>query len=307
MRSGHRKFAVPLALALGALSPAAARAQGAPADPAKLQAEVARLDKEVREQKQLILQLMQADQQRYDMLLQLIRSMQGGQAPTGALLDKAAGKTDPYASPSLAAVAGTVSSGSTTPGAPTPTAMVSGKVQLPPGASEAYVYVEGRGPTRAKQVEIRQEGKQFTPPVTVVTVGSRVIFPNADNVFHNVFSRTPGTVFDLGTVKGGEASPPVSLVSPGHVEIFCNIHSKMRADLLVVPNTYFSKVRPDGSFAIAGVPVGSRKLVVWGPGLKAATQTVEVRPSGTSVKFAPEVEPRRPHLNKQGKAYPSYE
>jgi plastocyanin len=185
--------------------------------------------------------------------------------------------------------------------------MVSGKVQLPPGAAEAWVYVEGRGPTRFKQAEIRQEGKQFTPSTMVVTVGSRVIFPNADNVFHNVFSRTPGTVFDLGTVKGGESSPPVTLVTPGHVEIFCNIHSKMRADLLVVPNTYYSKVRPDGSFAIAGVPVGSKKLSLWGPGLKPVTQSVEVRSTGTSVKFATEAAPPRPHLNKQGKAYPSYE
>jgi hypothetical protein len=68
----------------------------------------------------------------------------------------------------------------------------------------------------------------------------------------------------------------------------------MRADLLVVPNTYYSKVRPDGSFAIAGVPVGSRKLVVWGPGLKPVAQAVNVQPTGTSVKFAPESEPLRP-------------
>jgi plastocyanin len=125
-------------------------------------------------------------------------------------------------------------------------------------------------------------------------------------VFHNVFSRTPGSVFDLGTVKGGESSPPVTLLTPGHVEIFCNIHSKMRADILVVPNGHYTRVRPDGSFVLANVPVGSRKLVVWGPRLKPVIQTVDVR-SGVTVKFTPEGARPGVHLNKQGRAYPSYE
>jgi plastocyanin len=316
MTSRLRKFwgkgSAALAVGLGVLAPTAVRAQGpAASDTAKLQAEIARLDKELREQKQLILQVMQADQQRYETLFQLIRSMQGG-APATPLPPAPTGTRGEAAAPggsalgNLAGAAGNTgaSSGSTT--GTQATALVSGKVQLPAGAQEAYVYVDGRGSPRPKQLEIRQEGKQFTPPVSVVPVGSRVTFPNADTVFHNVFSRTPGTVFDLGTVKGGESSPPVTLVTPGHVEIFCNIHSKMRADVLVVPNTLYTKVRADGTFALASVPVGSRKLVVWGPGLKAVAQTVEVR-NGVTVKFAPESAPTRPHMKKDGKAYPSYE
>jgi plastocyanin len=303
MTSRLRKFSL---VALVALFPAVAAAQSPAPDAAKLQAEVARLDKELREQKQLILQLMQADQQRYETLLQLIRSMQGGSAAPAALPGiPAPGAAKAELAPNLSAVAG---AGNTNVGSAgtQATVLVSGRVQLPPGVQEAYVYVDGRGSPRPKQVEIRQEGKLFLPAVSVVPVGSRVTFPNGDTVFHNVFSRTPGTVFDLGTVKGGESSPPVTLVTPGHVEIFCNIHSKMRADVLVVPNTLYTKVRGDGTFAIASVPVGSRKLVVWGPALKPAAQTVDVR-QGVAVRFAPEAAPTRPHMKKDGKAYPSYE
>ena len=74
----------------------------------------------------------------------------------------------------------------------------------------------------------------------------------------------------------------------------------------MVPNTYYSKIRPDGSFALAGVPVGSRKLVLWGPGIKPVSQVVDVR-NGVAVKFTAEASANGPHMNKQGKAYPSYE
>src|SRR5688572_3360677 len=61
---------------------APARAQGADpataAEIARLKSDVARLEQELQQQKQLLIQLMQGEQQRYDMLMQLIRS---GQAP----------------------------------------------------------------------------------------------------------------------------------------------------------------------------------------------------------------------------------
>ena len=292
--------------------PAARAAAQAPPgnEVSQLRAELARLDKEVREQKQLILQLMQVDQQRYDMLLQIIRSMPGAPSNTPASVPGCAGAGQERSRRGVvagsAAATTPMTTTTTTPPAAAEVAMVSGRVQLADPSEEAYVYVEGRGSARPRTVEIRQEGKQFTPAVTVVPVGSRITFPNGDSVFHNVFSRTPGTVFDLGTVKGGESSPPVTLLTPGHVEVFCNIHSKMRADILVVPNGHYTRVRPDGTFVLANVPVGNRKLVVWGPRLKPLTQSVDVR-SGVTVKFAPDAARPAVHLNKQGRAYPSYE
>jgi plastocyanin len=186
---------------------------------------------------------------------------------------------------------------------------VSGRVRLPKDAGEVYVYVEGtRGPSaRGKVFEIRQKEKQFTPRVAVVPVGTRLSFPNMDAVFHNVFSKSPGNAFDLGGIKAGEKPGSVVVSQPGHVEIFCNIHSKMRADVLVVPSGYYAKVRPDGSFELPSVPIGSRKLVLWGPGLKPASQRVDVTPGGASVNFAAELDPLRPHTKKDGQPYGSYD
>lgn len=281
-----------------------AAAQGAPpsaAEFARLQAEVARLQQDVREQKQLLLNMMQADQQRYDVLLQLVRSL----GPAGAAVNV----------PSMPALPPSVTGGARPPAPGSEEASaaqvgtISGKVTMPAGIGGAYVYVDGLrgGPARARTVEIQQKDKQFSPPSVVVPVGSKLVFPNVDTVFHNVFSVTPGLAFDTGSIKGGDRSRPVALSKSGHLEIFCNIHRKMRADVLVVPNGYFTKVGNDGSFELPGIPLGTRKVVVWAPGIKPAAQQVEITPKGATVRLAPQADPAKPHLNKNGQVYGSYD
>lgn len=283
---------------LGVFAAGSARAADAPtaADFARLQADVAKLQQELRDQKQLLLNVMQSEQQRYDVLLQLVRSGAGSSAPAAALPPMPAAPAraaDPTPAAAPAAGPGTIS----------------GRVALPPGVSEAYVYVDGlRAPRGAgKTVEILQKDKQFAPTVTVVPVGTKLVFPNQDAIFHNVFSNSPGNAFDLGSVKGGERSRPVVMSKPGHIEVFCNIHSKMRADVLVVPSQHFARVSSDGTFSVPGVPAGTRKLVLWAPGAKTVAQTVDVTPSGAHVSLSTTKEPPRPHLNKTGQAYGSYD
>src|SRR5258708_26135466 len=156
-------------------------------------------------------------------------------------------------------------------------------------------------------MEIRRESRRFVPAVAVVPVGAHVLFPNRDTVFHNVFSNTPGDAFDVGPLKAGQIPKPIALLKPGHVEVFCNIHSKMRADVLVVPNVHWTRVRPDGSFQLPGIPVGNRRVVLWAPNLKPVSQSVEVTPAGASITFTAEGSAARPHLNKNGGPYCSYE
>jgi plastocyanin len=277
-----------IALLAGLGGPAHAQSSS-DAEVARLRAEVARMQGEIRELRQLILQSVQNDQQHFDMLLKMIQS--NGAGPPAAA---------PAAeNPAPAPVA---------PSLPE-TGTITGKVKIEGGElGEVFVYVDGlrSPPVKNRTVEIRQKDKRFVPSASVVQVGTQITFPNYDTVIHNVFSTTAGSAFDVGMVKAGDRTKPVVPLKPGAVEVYCNIHAKMRADLLVVANPHWAKVTPDGSFQISGVPVGQRKLMVWGPRLAAQPRVIDLTGKGAIVNLSATMSAGRPHLNKQGQAYGSY-
>lgn len=287
-----------LALALLPLG-GAARAQD---DAPPTRAEFNKLQNEVKEQRTLIIQLMQSEQQRYDMLLRLLQGQPGVVLPPSApAAEEGGGAGGVAASPS--------GGGSPKRREPEKRAAIDGKVTVTNGAvDDVYVYVDGlRGPpARGKSIEIKQEGRQFSPRFAVVQAGTTAVFPNFDSVFHNVFSTSPRNSFDLGAYRAGDKPRSVTLTSPGVVDVFCNMHQRMSASILVVPNMMYAKVRSDGTFHIDNVPVGPRKIVAWSPRAKASQQRIELAPEGAQVSFSLDSSEPRAHLNKLGQAYGSY-
>lgn len=267
-------------------------------------AEFAKLQNDVREQRQLIIEMLQTEQQRYDMLLHLLQG-QGGGTPIAGV---------PSATPS--GEPATADAAHKTPKKVVASATserrvgaVEGKVSVAGGSpDDVYVYVDNvHGPTTShKGVEIRQEGRQFNPRVAVVQTGTNVVFPNFDSVYHNVFSNSPRNTFDLGTYQAGDKPRSVTVNGTGVVEVYCNLHQKMSAKILVVPNALFTKVRADGTFRLENVPSGPRRLVAWSPETKPTAQRVEVTGATTEVSFSLEHQDATAHANKFGQAYGSY-
>jgi plastocyanin len=126
-----------------------------------------------------------------------------------------------------------------------------------------------------------QSGQRFVPRILAVVVGQQVEFRNSDNVFHNVFSYSPPKRFDLGRYPRGK-SKTLTFQKSGLVQIFCDIHSNMRADVVVVPNSHFAYVNRDGAFRLAGVPAGAHKLSVWLPLRGERTLGVTVPENGNA-------------------------
>jgi plastocyanin len=280
------------------------RADKAPEVP-PTRAELTKLQTDVREQRQLIIQMMQTEQQRYDMLLRLLQGQGGGTPVPG--LSAAPLPVPGEATPDVASDKQTKKVAAAAPVDRRP-GTIEGKVTVTGGSvDDVYVYVENvRMPvTHHKVVEIKQEGRQFSPRVAVVQTGTSLVFPNMDSVYHNVFSNSPRNSFDLGTYQAGEKARSVTVTGPGVVEIFCNIHQKMSAKVLVVPSVLYAKVQPDGSFHIDNVPPGVRRLVAWSPETKAEMQKVAVN-GRTEVSFTLAHEDSGAHSNKFGQAYGSY-
>jgi plastocyanin len=160
------------------------------------------------------------------------------------------------------------------------TGRVYGKIKLPKGKSVAFVYVKDiQGPLVNRTVDIKQERGRYVPSWRLIRAGTSVDFPNEDSFYHHVFSATEGHEFDNGLYRAGERSKAHRFTKPGLVDIYCDIHEHMHAEVLVIPNGYFTRVKHDGSFSF-DVPAGKRVVSVWGPGLIPMNKTLNVKRGG---------------------------
>ena len=218
----------------------------------------------------MIIQMMTIEQERYNLLLKLLQS--GGQAQPGAALPAlpSGGDQPSVGQPSGAPEAEAAAKVKESPAV----AVVTGHVQARSGVlQDAYVYLDQvRGaPARGRTLEIKQKDKQFSPQVAVVQRGTSVVFPNLDAVYHDVFSTSGRNSFDLGAYRAGETPRSVVLGTPGVVDVFCNIHSRMNASILVLPSALYAKVGADGNFRMENVPVGHPQAGRLEPDHKAGT------------------------------------
>ncbi|HUR57391.1 MAG TPA: carboxypeptidase regulatory-like domain-containing protein [Opitutaceae bacterium] len=136
----------------------------------------------------------------------------------------------------------------------------------------------GRGPATAT-VTTTQKDANFDPHVLPVAVGTTVLWPNEDDIFHNVFSMSEPTQFDLGYYKK-EKVPPVSFDKPGRVDVFCAIHTKMHCIVLVLPNRFFAKADDKGRFTIPDVPPGTYRVKAWHERFPSKTIELKVPATG---------------------------
>jgi plastocyanin len=178
-------------------------------------------------------------------------------------------------------------------------------VSFEPAASAASPAAPGTARLREAPFEMMTREKEFVPRVLAVPKGSRVRFPNADPILHNVFSVSAGNAFDLGLYKQGPGKEK-TFQSPGLVRVYCNVHSSMAAYIVVLDTPYFAAPAEDGSFVLSGLPRGTGKLTVWHEQTEPWTVTVQLPGMGPAPLTA-RIEVTRPqvpaHLDKNGKSY----
>jgi plastocyanin len=123
----------------------------------------------------------------------------------------------------------------------------------------------------AAPVAIIQKDQEFIPYVTPVVVGTRVVFPNRDNVQHHVYSVSPAKKFEI-PLYIGESTETILFDRPGQVTLGCNIHDWMVAYILVLETPYFAKTGKDGTAEMPGLPAGHYQLELWHPRLSGKVE-----------------------------------
>lgn len=129
----------------------------------------------------------------------------------------------------------------------------------------------GAPPIAGGEVIIDQKGKEFIPFVSAVPVGTKVHFPNSDNIRHHVYSFSQAKTFEIPLYKG-TPSNPVVFDKPGIVVMGCNIHDWMSAYVYVSPTPYFSITPGDGIAKLAALPPGRYAVEVWHPQIKGSPE-----------------------------------
>lgn len=165
--------------------------------------------------------------------------------------------------------------------------VIRGKLALPKRlkdavVTDAVIYInplpdalERRwGPT-GETFTVIQRDRRFMPRVTAVPVGATIRFQNRDDVYHNVFSVSPAKRFDLGKYPPN-ATNQVTFTRPGVVNLFCDIHPKMAAWVLVVPHRLYVRPEYDGTFEFPKLPPGYYNLIAWHPSFGRVAKRVEV-------------------------------
>ena len=110
---------------------------------------------------------------------------------------------------------------------------------------------------------MNQIDKQFVPHVLVVKAGTEVTFPNADNLFHHVYSFSPTKQFELKLYKEFTAEP-LRFDKAGVVDIGCNIHDWMLGYIVVSDSPYFGKTNNEGQ-SLVSLPYGEYTVRFWHP------------------------------------------
>ena len=153
---------------------------------------------------------------------------------------------------------------------------------------KAVVYLEPDESMRNRivsrssaRVILDQRDLMFYPHVLPIQQGTTVVFPNNDNVYHNVFSYSKPRQFDLGRYPQGQFRT-VRFDTPGVVRIYCDIHAHMNAVILVLDNTFFTSPDESGNYSIPDVPAGRYTAHFWYGRNLVESREIDIRSGSTS-------------------------
>jgi plastocyanin len=172
--------------------------------------------------------------------------------------------------------------------------------------SQAVVWYEPdarEAPPRTVAASMTTVHKQFDPQLLVVPVGSTVTFPNGDPILHNVFSVSGRNSFDLGLVGAGKGKS-ATFREPGLVRVFCNVHHRMFAHVMVVDTSHYAMPDAAGRFVLEGLPAGSGTLRFWQERGDVGEQRLALPAADAVVLRVEMTRPRLPdHTRKDGRSY----
>jgi plastocyanin len=153
---------------------------------------------------------------------------------------------------------------------------------------DVVVYVreglaEGEHPAPEATELLDQEGCLYAPRALAVQAGQTLVIRNSDATLHNVnVTASENRGFNIGQpIKGIEAKRSFDAPEIG-IEVACDIHGWMHANISVFDHPYFDVTRQDGGFTIEGLPPGDYVIEAWHPALGAVETPISMPATGSA-------------------------
>src|SRR5438874_12270524 len=148
------------------------------------------------------------------------------------------------------------------------------------GVRNAVVWLQrpppgAHWPNAPVKAEMDQKACSFVPRVVLVPVGGTVEFLNSDRLLHNLHSASNENATFNRTQPRGRVIP-VTFSKPEIVQVNCDLHSWMRAWVVVADHPFYALSNDAGEFVLPNVPSGKYVLQVWQETLGTTTREVTV-------------------------------
>ena len=152
--------------------------------------------------------------------------------------------------------------------------------------ANAVVWIENpppgaKWPAGAEKPTIDQRGCAFVPRIVVVPAGGTVDFLNNDRLLHNIHA-TPKLNVSFNRTQPKDRTIPVTFQKAEIVRIDCDLHSWMRAWVVVADHPWYRVTPVDGAFAYDNLPAGKYKLQIWHERLGTVSRDIAVPETGSA-------------------------
>lgn len=151
--------------------------------------------------------------------------------------------------------------------------------------ANVFVYVKegvtGSYPTPDETHLLNQVGCTYTPHVSGVMTGQKLVIRNSDSTLHNVHAiPTKNEEFNQGQPFEGMELEKEFTTPEVMVRFKCDVHPWMSAYMAVLDHPFFAVSGADGSFEIDGLPAGDYVVEAWHETLGTQTESVTVAADG---------------------------
>ena len=118
--------------------------------------------------------------------------------------------------------------------------------------------------TDDKPIQIDQQKCIFIPHVLLVPAGVEFEVLNSDPVLHSFHTiGAHNKELNIIQTKTKRRRLPVTFPEPDTIKVVCDVHSWMKAWIIVTEHPYYALTDADGQFRLENVPEGSYRIGTW--------------------------------------------